>query len=590
MFKRRFEMVLTISMILGTLLLFFFGFLGHISYGYYFSWVFVTLFYLIVLYWLIKRDYQKLRELKDNLFTFGTLAFAILCVFIFVLYRYQGFSNCDEFTHWGPMLKETLRLDGFYTQEASKLIMHKDYPPFFTLVEMLWLGFGGFVYHEGYAYVALVAFMFSMFMPVYHGLKFNKKEDWLKALLITLSILLVGLTIDKTITASDYAFVYNSIYVDWALALFCSYALYVTYKESDWGFYQLSFLSLVLITFILMKQMGLVYYIVVLFFAFLKVLLIDKKLDVKMLIKGVVLLIVIPLCFYVLWKKYVNIYEIDRQFEIGELSLKTFVNIITGNTEIGWKYQAFRNYCSALIKRPLILHPFKMTYFVYVLLVDLIILLINRFKKESIYISGVYTIGAIGYSVAMLLLYTLAFTVDEAPYLASFDRYMVSYLYAGTTIVTMLAIDKYSNSTLKETMVLLAILLFVEPETLEHLIPKPYDENQPTLKILVVEQYNDGIDFGREKVNGFNLEFDRIGYVEESEENFELFKSKLMEDDDLYIIGYDDTIYHFWQRLGVEDYLFNEAFYDLNKTNGLSVKWDAYSFIHYVIMYYQLGI
>ena len=167
--------------------------------------------------------------------------------------------------------------------------------------------------------------------------------------------------------------------------------------------------------------MGLVFYIIVLLYAFIKVLFIDKKLDRRMLIKGIVFLIVLPILFYLSWKYVVKLYNISGQFQIGQLSIKEFFTIISGNSEITWKYEAFRNYCSNLIHRPLILHPFKMAYFTYVLVIILLINVIFWFKKEGFYLSGVYLIGSIGYAVAMLLLYTLAFDVDEAPYLASFD-------------------------------------------------------------------------------------------------------------------------------------------------------------------------
>lgn len=589
-FKRKFEMVITISMIFGTLLLYIFGFIGHISYGYYFSWLFVAVFWLIIINWAIKKEKDKLVELKDNMLSVGLFSFLAFLIFSFFLYKYQGFNNCDEFMHWGPMLKETLRIDGFYTQDASKLIVHKDYPPFFTLLEVLWCGFGGFEFHEGYTYIALSSFMFSMFMPALSKLSIKDKKDWLKGVILTIGFVLVGITIDKTVTASDYAFVYNSIYVDWALALFCTYGIYITYKEDKWGLYQFSSLTLVLVTFILMKQMGLVYYIIVLFYAFLKVLFIDKKLNKHNLIKGIVLLIIVPVIFYLSWKRIVNLYAINGQFQIAELSIKEFFNIIRGNTDFMWKYQAFRNYCSNLLRRPLILHPFEMTYFVYVLLIDILIILIFKLKKESYFLAGVYTIGAIGYSAAMLFLYTLAFTADEAPYLASFDRYMASYLYAGTTLLLTLSFDRYAKSTLKEFMVLVFLCFFIEFDTLAHLIPKMNINKTPNLTITVIDQFGSGIEFEREEVNGFRLEFDRLGYLDDGESEFNRLKTALEQNDDLYIIGYDDIIYNYWNRLGIDDYIFNETFYKVENNGKIEVHADAYSFIHYVIMYYQLGV
>ena len=590
LFKRKFEMVCTISILFGGLILYFFGFINHISYGYYFSYVFVLLFYLILIKWFIKKEYNKLIEFRDNYFGSGLFWFIAFCVYSFFLYKYTGFSNCDEFTHWGPMLKETIRLDGFYAQDASKLIMHKDYPPLFTLIEVLYMGFNGFNFHEPYAYVALATFMFSMFLPVFGNYKVKDKKDWLKSLICFVAVILVGLTLDKTDTASDYAFVYNSIYVDWCLALFCAYGLYMTYKEKEWGIFRFVSLGLILVSFVLMKQMGLVFYIVVLLYAFVKVLFIDKKLDKRMLIKGVVFLIVVPILFYLSWKYVVKLYSISGQFQIGQLSIKEFFTIISGNSEITWKYEAFRNYCSNLIHRPIILHPFKMAYFTYVLVIILLINLIFWFKKDGFYLSGVYLIGSIGYAIAMLLLYTLAFDVDEAPYLASFDRYMVSYLYCGSTLVVLLVFERLYDSLLKDVLALGILCLFVEPNSLDYLKIKTSVSDDYRMTIAVIEQWGDN-NFEREDLNGFRLKFDHLGYMEESDENYNKLITALENDDGLFVVGYDDTIYHFWEKLGVDDYLFNEQYYKLDKTDeDIKLSWDAFSFVHYVIIYYLMGV
>ena len=588
-FNRKFEMVLTLSMILGTLMLYPFGYINHISYGYYLSWFFVLLFYVLLIYFFIKNK-DKLIEFKNNYFTYGLLYFIIFSIYCFFLYKYTGFGNCDEFTHWGPMLKETLRLDGFYTQDASRLIMHKDYPPFFTLLEVLFQGFNGFKFHEPFAYIALETFMFSMLLPVFDNLK---KKDWLKSILIFVSIVLVGLTLDKTETASDYAFVYNSIYVDWCLALFCTYGIYLTYKEEGWGLFRFVYLTLICVTFILMKQMGLVFYLIILIYAFFKVTFIDKQLDLKMMLKGILFLVVIPILFYISWSYIVKLYQIDAQFKIGELSISDFFNIIKGNAPEGleWKYTAFRNYCSNLLHRPLVLHPFKMSYFVYTGLMMLIIFIAFRFKKDAFFLAGTYLIGAIGYSIAMLILYTLAFTIDEAPYLASFDRYMTSYLYFGTTLTLMLVINKFNNYIYQNMIILGLLCLFVEPKTLYYLEIPTGVVDEEKMTIALIEQFNNNVHFERENLNGFKLKFDHLGYLNNNEESFNKLVSALNEDDGLFVIGYDGIIDDFWQRLGIKDYVFNEQYYEINKESGtLEVTWSAYSFIHYVILYYMMGV
>ena len=429
-----------------------------------------------------------------------------------------------------------------------------------------------------------------MLLPVFSNLK---KKDWLKSILIFVSIVLVGLTLDKTETASDYAFVYNSIYVDWCLALFCTYGIYLTYKEEGWGLFRFVYLTLICVTFILMKQMGLVFYLIILIYAFFKVTFIDKQLDLKMMLKGIIFLVVIPVLFYISWSYVVKLYQIDAQFKIGELSISDFFNIIKGNAPEGleWKYTAFRNYCSNLLHRPLVLHPFKMSYFVYTGLMMLIIFIAFRFRKDGYFLAGTYLIGAIGYSIAMLILYTLAFTIDEAPYLASFDRYMASYLYFGTTLTLMLVINKFNNYIYQNMIILGLLCLFVEPKTLYYLEIPTGVVDEEKMTIALIEQFNNNVHFERENLNGFKLKFDHLGYLNNNEESFNKLVSALNKDDGLFVIGYDDIIDDFWQRLGIKDYVFNEQYYEINKESGtLEVTWSAYSFIHYVILYYMMGV
>ena len=232
-----------------------------------------------------------------------------------------------------------------------------------------------------------------------------------------------------------------------------------------------------------------------------------------------------------------------------------------------------------------------MSYFEYVLLMIVFIIIIFWFKKDGFYIAGTYLIGSVGYAVAMLLLYTLAFTVDEAPYLASFDRYMVSYLYCGSCLVLMLALDRLCDYVLKEIVLLAILCLFVEPKTLSYLVPNTCVKDDYRMTITVIEQFNNGVDFNREDLNGFRLKFNRLGYLDNSDESYQKLVDAINNDDGLFIIGYDDIIYNFWQKIGIEDYIFNEQYYKVDKENDeVKVTWDAYSFVHYVILYYMMGI
>lgn len=66
------------------------------------------------------------------------IAFIVLYTFIFLFDYNRGFTHWDEMSHWGPMVKENLRLNQLYSTAESKLQAHKDYPPMIALFETAW--------------------------------------------------------------------------------------------------------------------------------------------------------------------------------------------------------------------------------------------------------------------------------------------------------------------------------------------------------------------------------------------------------------------------------------------------------------------
>lgn len=591
--KKKFGFVCTITFLLGSLILYLFGFINRIRWGFYLTWIFVFLFFLVLLKWIIKKENEKLNEFRNNYLTLGLFAFVILCLYSFVLFKKQGFTYCDEFTHWGPMVIATIKANGFYAVPDSLLTFHKDYPPLFSLLEVLWCGFDKFNYSETYCYIALSTFMFSGFLPVFDKLSIKNKKDWVKSLVIIISIVLVGITISKTFTAQEYAFVYNSIYTDWSLALFCAYSLFMIYKEKEWNFFGYFFLSVSLVSFLLMKQMGICFYLIVLFYAFIKILFIDKKLNSKRLIKGIVLFVIVPFTAYFSWQHIIKIYELQGQFVISDFKFSEVLNIARGETEYPWKQEAYANFLYAIINRPLVLHPFEMSYFVYAVLIIAFITIVFKAKKEGWMLSLTYLIGACGYALTMLLLYMLAYDIYEAPRLASFDRYMSTYLYVGTVLALLLAYDKFVDYKGKKEifsfgLTFIILCLLIEPGSLNTIIPrlKVEDENR---KVLVVKQYNH-FHPTREDLNGLRFEFNDLGYVDSNTMSYNKWLSLLDNHEFLYVVGYDDFIYHdLWMPLNQEVYLWNDSLYVINKEgNNYKIDYQMEQYFDYVMNYYLM--
>ena len=131
--KQKFGKVLPISFMLIMIIQYFGQFIfGTFNIGF----ILIIIYSLLSILLLAIKKFDK--KYINNIFTVGFFAFTFLYILFTILYFNKHFNDYDEVMHWGKMVKEMLRLDKFYTEEASTLIIHKDYPPFISLFELTW--------------------------------------------------------------------------------------------------------------------------------------------------------------------------------------------------------------------------------------------------------------------------------------------------------------------------------------------------------------------------------------------------------------------------------------------------------------------
>ncbi|MBR0462273.1 MAG: hypothetical protein IJJ00_06150 [Erysipelotrichaceae bacterium] len=599
--RKKFGYVLTPAFVISAFILYLFSFLNQLRVGFYLTWLMVFSFWISIACLFIRKDKERLSEFRKNYFTVSAPVFGLLLIYSFVLFRFTGYAHCDEFAHWGRMVIASIKVNGFYAQPQDILDFHQDYPPFFTLFESLWCGFDAFRFYEGHTYIALNAFMFSCFLPMFEKIKISTGKDHLKVVIGVICVLLAGLTVSKTPTASDSAYVYTSIYTDWALALFGAYTMFMVIIDDKWDKYTYILLSVNLSSLLLMKQMGICYYLMILFFAFVKITFVDKELDLKRLIWGIVSFAGIPLCFYLSWKYIIDLYDLTGQFVIGNMKFSDVLDIMRWNVEETWRSEAFVNFCHAVIRRPIVLHPFNMNYPVAAILLSVLMLVAMRFNKISFVSAGIYLIGAVGYMTVMMLLYMLAFDISEAPYLASFDRYMISYLYYGITLVLLSAYGfNGQREGLKEPLIILAVLcLFVETKTLGSLLPRFSVDDSNTMKVLVVRQFGD-YEFKRENLNGTKMSFDVYWFDDEAIHSLDGSSTyasaqwlQLLKNYDFILVeGYDDVFYNgYWLPLEQDESVqcYNgQLYYIGTQGDKVSLHMQYHDFMTSVLRFYIL--
>ena len=159
--NKKFGECLPFSFIISALIVYIGGFLNDLRIG--LIILLILPFVLIVLLFLKKKVNHK--EYLKLIITPAFFVYIILSILIFIYHRYTTLNNFDEFAHWGVMIKEMFRLNKFYCVNESNLIAHKDYPPFLTIIQYIFLKLSR-SYSEPSLYQSTSLFTFSLFMPL----------------------------------------------------------------------------------------------------------------------------------------------------------------------------------------------------------------------------------------------------------------------------------------------------------------------------------------------------------------------------------------------------------------------------------------
>ena len=156
--KKQGEMYL-LSFVISAILLFAGGIFKNLYFFYYIGWFLIFIYYCYLL--IIKNRKSTIKNIDFA----STIIFILIFIVLYVLYQNKGLVATDEFTTWAPMVREMVQHNKFYCVPDSSLLAHKDYPPFFALIELMFCLFKG-EYKECYLYIGLLSFYFSIAIAV----------------------------------------------------------------------------------------------------------------------------------------------------------------------------------------------------------------------------------------------------------------------------------------------------------------------------------------------------------------------------------------------------------------------------------------
>ena len=480
--KESFGKNLILSILVSSFILFFSQFIFQtFNIGFILLIIFSILWIPLILFNL---KTEKFEMFKKQYIGNGLVYYLIFNIFIIIYDYNRTFSFWDEFSHWGVMIKEMLRIDKFYTISTSTLMAHKDYPPIVQMYELLWVKLARH-YYETILIRSIHFLEFSFFIIAIE--KINVENKLIRNILY---IFIPSFFLIITSLFDQHGIV-NCIYVDYLMAILSAFILYYITQEknilNNFNFFILILLNSFLV---LTKQMGLPLYLMICFYITFSIVLRKKRIIIKekfnyfkynyKKIINLLILLVIPFIFYFSWNIYVKSFKIDKQFVVSDIKINKLIDIHNGTYGEDYQRAAFNNYMIAIQSRNLTTNNLQLC-FMQLALISLFLLAysLKKYKSDKnlkILLMITVLIGTIGYAFVMLNLYVFSFGPIEGPGIASFDRYMSTYILLILYLATLIFIsnENIEKSTKKFILLFLLVYSISSPNKLYNIRPSLY--------------------------------------------------------------------------------------------------------------------
>ena len=422
-----------ISMMSAAIIVYFFGLFTKLSYGIFFLLFIMVIGSLFTLYKIIKKQYDISRIIN-----FNTLLITLVYFYLVFISYDKMFNNWDDYMHWGSMVKYLFQNDQFYCYDTNYIFAHKDYPPIIPIYNMIYCFING-GYKEAYAIIATQLLQVSIFVSVVDT--YGKKLSYsFKSILVCICCILA------TLVLPDISKIfYSSLYTDGLIGLLFGYCLYhVCFEKLSKDNMLIICISICFMT--LLKQIGLAFSMLIVLALGIKFIfnsIKNKKMETKILIQTIFTLLIIIISYFS-WELVIKDISANgtliNQFSYSDLKILDILDIINGNAKESWQITTVWAYIDALKNKIIFYSPIQLGYYQAVILIDVFMIIVMTLVKKEYLLSSIisfitYNIGAIGYAVGMLLLYVFAFGPYEGPILASYERYMQTYILAGILIL-----------------------------------------------------------------------------------------------------------------------------------------------------------
>ena len=465
-FKKRFEIMLPIYFMFSALFVYVLTVFNLFDVAIYLLLLFSCICLIYLIYCRVKKR-KQLNDIIKYIFTPGLIIYFMIYIFVFILNYNRGFNTWDEFSHWGMMIKETIRLKSFYTSPLSILRVHQDYPPIITIHESVWCILAG-GYKESLAYISLQILGLSLLFPFLSRINLKKKYEFiLEIMVIFLSIIMIPILI----TAGE-AYFYTTIYNDAILGLLIGYGLGLVFINEKYDKFFIFNLVILFSFIILTKQIAIVFIMLIIGNIVLNMFVSNKFKRInynKKFVLSIFILIIIPLLLSVTWNLIVNVNNIVGQFNMSDIKLIKLFGIYNGTVGELYQTQVMHNFVNSILysSKFVVTNFSEFTYVQVLLVACVLIYFIKKFLNRDIdnkkYLTLIITIivGAVGYAFTLMVLYVFCFDEYEALNLASLYRYINTYWLAIFSMIGMIFMYVVCFSKKGNIEVYLLLLVYI---------------------------------------------------------------------------------------------------------------------------------
>ena len=508
-FKNKFEHNLVLTFVISALTLYMSLFVFHTIYV---GLVINILFCLVFPIYLIKNKYT-FKDIKDKYLTNSVIGFITVYIFIYLYDLNRFYTRWDELSHWGKMVKEIIRLDDFYSVSQSHLLVHKDYPPIFSLMETFFtLISGGF--KETYLIRCIHLFEGSIVVSAINYFKERKSYNVVIKTLLSLAIVYI-----VTLLFDSEVFI-NSIYIDYPLAAIVAYILFIIFRSNKISYNLIIKIGLFSTFILLAKQVSIAFFLMIIFMLLIKMILNRKSIDLKKVLITILMVLIIPVASFFTWNMYKNNMNTVAQFKTSDIKITEVKSIMNNSGENSWQHEASTNYLNALFNKNMSSSYLKITFIGTAIVMLLLVFIVYNNTKDKVKKSDMYIllstiiIGYIGYTILMYLLYVFNFGPVEGPAIASFDRYMSTYVLICLYILLFI-LFYYKNIKFRYLLlILVAVMIPIRPHQ--------YLRLRPDLIILSNHHYDESR-YAAEKIDKYVRQDDKVFIIDQVEKNGAVF-------------------------------------------------------------------